>query len=198
MVHQGLENFSLWRKDSISLIKISNYFELESIVFPPVTICPLYNENVDEASRLSGNIKNCKKDFDTFHFTEEDCKRNFKWPSIQRDVNSRITTLPWKPFFYNNNMENIVVFLCVKVFNSDNSLMHFCIRKVQVTYVLKPQLKIISFQIYKHWYLIHEWWDKALMGTVVNRHCHLFMEWSLEIMLTVPLTYLSVPLKKLS
>ncbi|XP_023326126.1 acid-sensing ion channel 4-like [Eurytemora carolleeae] len=26
---------------------------IESIVFPPVTICPLYNENVDEASRLS-------------------------------------------------------------------------------------------------------------------------------------------------
>ena len=41
--------------------QMSNYFELESIVFPPVTICPLYDENVDESLRLSGKQNKSSK-----------------------------------------------------------------------------------------------------------------------------------------
>ena len=46
------------------------------------------------------------------------------------------------------------------VLNSDNSCRFSC------SNLEKPQLKIIIFQNYKHWYLIHS--DKALKGTVVN------------------------------
>ena len=36
-------------------------------------------------------------------------------------------------------------------------------------FVEKPQLKIISFQNYKHFYLMNTWSDNALKGTVVNQ-----------------------------
>ena len=45
-----------------------------------------------------------------------------------------------------------------------------CFPAVEIyTFVEKPQSTIISFQNYKHWYLIHTWSDKAILGTVVNR-----------------------------
>ena len=59
-------------------------------------------------------------------------------------------------------------------FYSDNSKMSSCSRNAQFTFVEKPQLKIISLQNYKHWYLIRTWSDKAYMGTVVNRVLALF------------------------
>ena len=49
------------------------------------------------------------------------------------------------------------------------------------------QLKIISFQNYKQWYLIHSPSDKGFKGTIVNRALPSLHEGSLEIMLTVPL-----------
>ena len=49
-----------------------------------------------------------------------------------------------------NNFEDIVVFLRVKVFNSDDSYMFSCGKNAQVTLVEKPHLKIIQFQNYKH------------------------------------------------
>ena len=45
-----------------------------------------------------------------------------------------------------NNGEDIVVFLGFKVFNSDNSYRFSCTSNTQVTFVEKPQLKIISFR----------------------------------------------------
>ena len=92
--------------------KISNYFELESIVFPPVTVCPLYNENVDEASRLSGK-KTAKK--------------------------ISILSIP-KSQRYHWNLSFITI-IGIKVFNSDNFLMHFCIRNAQVTFVFQTTVK---------------------------------------------------------
>ena len=58
---------------------------------------------------------------------------------------------------HNNKMENIVVFRDLKILNLYNSLNLFsCIRTEKITFVDKnPHLKIISFQKYKHYYLIH-------------------------------------------
>ena len=56
--------------------------------------------------------------------------------------------------------------------NSDNSFIFSCSRNAQITFSEKPQLKIIGFQNYKHWYLIHTWSDQsdiAFNGTIVNR-----------------------------
>ena len=49
-----------------------------------------------------------------------------------------------------NNMENIVVFLDLKVLNSDNFYLFSCNRNTQFTFIEKPKLKIISFANYKH------------------------------------------------
>ena len=50
--------------------------------------------------------------------------------------------------------------------------MFFCGRIVQVTFVEKPPLKIISFQNHSQWYLIHTLSDKSFNGTVGNRALH--------------------------
>ena len=47
--------------------------------------------------------------------------------------------------------------------------MFYCSRNAQVTFVKKPQLKIIRLQNHKRWNLIHAWSDKALKDTTVNR-----------------------------
>ena len=44
-----------------------------------------------------------------------------------------------------------------------------CSKTAQITFLNKPQLKIISFLNYKHRYLIHTWSDKALKDTIENR-----------------------------
>ena len=49
-----------------------------------------------------------------------------------------------------NNMEDIVVVLGLKVFDSNKSYPISSSRNVQVTFVEKPHLKIISFFKYKH------------------------------------------------
>ena len=72
-------------------------------------------------------------------------KRNFKWLFRQKlqclvcnDTNKTFTlSIMWK----------IVVFLGLKVFNSDTSNMFFCSRNVQVNFVEKLLLKIISINI---------------------------------------------------
>ena len=46
-----------------------------------------------------------------------------------------------------NNLEDIDIFLGLKMFNSDNFYMFSCSRNAQVTLVEKPQLKIISFKL---------------------------------------------------
>ena len=45
--------------------------------------------------------------------------------------------------------------------------MFSCIRNAQLSLAKNPQLKIISFQNYKHWFLT--WSDKAFKDIVVNR-----------------------------
>ena len=69
----------------------------------------------------------------------------------------------------------------------NNSYMFFCGRNAQVNFVVKPQLKNISFKNYKHWYLIHTWSDEAFKDTVVNLTLQSLHGESLEITLTVPL-----------
>ena len=60
-------------------------------------------------------------------------------------------------------MEDIVVFLGLKVFNSIKS----CIRHFQITFVEKQKMKIISFKKYQHRYLNHILSDNASKGTIV-------------------------------
>ena len=48
-----------------------------------------------------------------------------------------------------NNVEDVVVFLGLKVLNSENFFFS-CSRNAQVTFVEKTQLKIIRFPKYKH------------------------------------------------
>ena len=60
-------------------------------------------------------------------------------------------------------------------------------------------MKINSLKNQKHWYLIHNWSDKAFKGTVVNRalvslHCHICkVGGSLEITLTISFSRRNVP-----
>ena len=107
------------------------------------------------------------------------CKAGHTW----------FTTLPLKPFSF-NNVEDIVVFLGLKVFVSENSYMFACSRNAPVTYAEKPNLTLKRFSNYKHGYLIYAWADKAFKGTVVYiRYCHLCMEQrSLQNTVTVPLS----------
>jgi len=67
---------------------------------------------------------------------------------------------PWNIYLINN----IVYFPFWKVIQ-----MFSRSRNAQVTFVVNPQLKIISFLNYKHWYLTYTWSEKAFKGTVVNR-----------------------------
>ena len=54
------------------------------------------------------------------------------------------------------------------MFNSDNCFVFSCSRDAPGTFEEKTKLKII-LQNYKHWYLIHTWSDKALIGILVSR-----------------------------
>ena len=53
-----------------------------------------------------------------------------------------------------------------------------------------PAEEIISFQTYKHRYLIRTWSEKGFKGTVVNWAMSSLHGGSLEISLTIPLTKL--------
>ena len=87
-----------------------------------------------------------------------------------------------------NNKEDIVFFLCLKVFNSDYSCLFSCSRNVEITFTGKPQLKKISFQTFKQWYLINTWSDKVFKDISVNQvSLPSLHRGSLEIMLTVHL-----------
>ena len=44
--------------------------------------------------------------------------------------------------------------------------MFSCIKNAQVNFEEKPQLKVNSFQNYKHGYIIHTWLDNDFKGTV--------------------------------
>ena len=57
--------------------------------------------------------------------------------------------------------KDIVVFLDLKVFNSDNSWSN----NSKVTFVEEQKLK--KSQNYKHWYKLNTWSDKALKGTIL-------------------------------
>ena len=59
-----------------------------------------------------------------------------------------------------------------KLFNCDNFSLFSCSWYAQVAFLGKPQFKRISFQNYKHWYLIPIWSANAVKGTVVNRVLH--------------------------
>jgi len=59
-------------------------------------------------------------------------------------------------------------------------------RNAQETFTEKPQLKTISFQTYKHRYLILTWSEKVLKGTVVILTVSSLHVGSLEITLLVP------------
>ena len=76
-----------------------------------------------------------------------DCEHNFKWPSIYH-----LQWLPLKSLLF-NNVKDIVVFLDLKVINSDNFDMSSCSRNAQFFCCRKPHLIIISFQPFKHWHL---------------------------------------------
>ena len=67
---------------------------------------------------------------------------------------------PWNLYVI-NNVEDILFFKfkIIPIFS--------CTKNEQLLFK-KPQLKIISFQNYKHWYLIHTWSEKAFKGTVVS------------------------------
>ena len=86
-------------------------------------------------------------------------------PPLQ-DGNARFTTVPWSLYLI-NNMEDIVVFLGLKVltFRTPNSYM----KCTSHTFAENPQLKTICFPNYKHEYQNHTWSDKATNGTIVNR-----------------------------
>ena len=73
------------------------------------------------------------------------------------------------------------------VFDSKNFFKFTCSRSVQVTFVEKPQVKLISSQNHKHWYLIHTKSDKAFQDNVVNRTMPALNGGSFQILLTVPL-----------
>ena len=64
--------------------------------------------------------------------------------------------------------------------------MSACSRNAPSLFVAKPQWKRISFQNYKHLYLMHSLSAKAFKGTVVNRELPFFHGGSLEITLTAP------------
>ena len=79
------------------------------------------------------------------------------------------------PFFL--LMWNVLtIFLVYKMINYDNSYMSsFIIRKIaQVTFAEKPQLKIISFQNYKHWYFIHNSSAQAFRLPLWIGMCHFY------------------------
>ena len=89
----------------------------------------------------------------------------------------------------NENVEDNVVFLTPKVFDSDNfSIVIYYKQNAQTTFTENPQIKRNTFQKQKHCYLkIHILSDNAFKGTVVNQASSYLNAGSLEITLTVPL-----------
>ena len=88
----------------------------------------------------------------------------------------------WKLLIYKvtlyliNNVEDIIVFLGLKVLNSDISY-DSLYQKCKTHFAEKPQSKIIRFKKY----------SKAFQGTIVYRALPSLHEGSFEIKLTVPL-----------
>ena len=72
-------------------------------------------------------------------------------------------------------MEDIVIFLGLKVFNSDHSYMVSCSKNAKVTFVEKPQEKIIIFKKIKIEMQAMTIADKAVDGTILSRE-YLCME----------------------
>ena len=71
-----------------------------------------------------------------------------------------------------NNVGDILVYLW---FNVCNLIIPMCFPAV--FFLKNPQLNIIAFQNYKHWYLIHTRSDKAFMVTALIRaYSNLCME----------------------
>ena len=100
-----------------------------------------------------------------FHFFPQYAQFEVTLHAKMAMINSQ--QYPWKLYLI-NNVENIVVFLDWKVCISDIITVYFfCRRNPPVQIVEKPQLKIISFQNYKH--LILTWSHKAFTSTVVNQ-----------------------------
>ena len=68
-----------------------------------------------------------------------------------------------KPNLY-IDVEDMVVFLDLKVFNFDSYYMLSYIRNAHSNFYRET-----SIENYKHWFLIHTWSDKTFKGTIVNR-----------------------------
>ena len=66
-----------------------------------------------------------------------------------KNGNVRFTLVPLN-FLLIKNVEDTVVFLCFKMFNSDNFYLFCCSKNTQVGYVENSDLKTSSFQNYKH------------------------------------------------
>ena len=99
------------------------------------------------------------------------------------------TVNPWNLYLI-NIVENIVVFLSLKVFNSENS----CMFPFMEMHLGKSQFKIFHFYNYKSGYLIHSWPDKVLRVPLWIGRCLLCMEGYLKLRLQSLLYYCWVPL----
>ena len=98
---------------------------------------------------------------------------------------SDLQRYPWNLYLI-NNVEDIVIFLGLKVFNSDNSFMFTC--SFRITVVEKPQLKTISLMYYKHLYQICIFdLTKLLRVPLWIGNCHLCMEGHLKLLESPPL-----------
>ena len=89
---------------------------------------------------------------------------------------SDLQRYPWNLYFI-NNVEDIVIFLGLKVFNSDNSFMFTC--SFKITVVEKQQLKTIeNYQLNElYWYTICIFdLTKLLRVPLWIGNCHLCME----------------------
>ena len=65
------------------------------------------------------------------------------------DGSDRFTAVSLKSLYLINNLEEMIVFLGLKVFNSDNSFIFRCSGITQITFAETLHLKIISFQNFK-------------------------------------------------
>ena len=94
---------------------------------------------------------------------------------------SNLQRYPWNLYLI-NNMEDIIVFLSLKLFNSDDINMFSCSRNAQVTFIEKLSVwKVIKIETF------YAGSDKAFLGAVGSRALPSLHGVSLEITLTVPL-----------
>ena len=110
------------------------------------------------------------------------------WPVILNDPLLKRGACPIHPWNLNllNNVEANVVFPTWTVINSKHFYIFFWSIKTRRLLLQKnSQMKLNSFQIQKHWYLIHTWSHKAFKGTIENLTFNSFREGSLEITFTV-------------